>query len=164
MVFDFLFGKSKKEDQAPHSVNPSVPSPFPEKSFGDTFSDNLAHLDALIRASSNVLSVKAHLYLTVISDKLHALCSFLDDYDIRAEEEYILDKLVTRYIPDTVDLFCKLDSSQKHPGGNADKEVIKQCADFEKNIDRTFVLMKQNCQRKLDVQTSFVNERLKDQR
>ncbi len=128
--------------------------PFHEKM--DKWIDGL---DWYERECSGYVSPEAFSILRRMNDTFVEISFFLRSYQVRAEEEYILESTILKYIPDTLSLYNQLPEEERVDGDEADKQLITQFNTMFNNIKDLNKQMHENIKKDLRQQTAFVEDR-----
>lgn len=155
-MWSMIFGR--KDDRADQAAQNTPVVPPPVAPFHETFTGWLDELDWLERRNSHILSAKAFAQLRVISDELREFVMFLQTYEIRPEEAYVLEGTVRRHIPDAIQLFSRLTVPEQEAGKEADVMLLEQCEHIEKSVRDLNQSMRARVLDDLDSQTMFVEQ------
>ena len=116
-------------------------------------------LDWYERECSGYVSPEAFSILRRMNDKFNEIAFFLRSYQVRAEEEYVLESTLRKYIPETLVIFNQLPEEERMDGGDADKQLIQQFNTMFDNIKNLNQQMHENVKKDLRQQTAFVEDR-----
>lgn len=151
MVFGWL---KRNRDLLDHAEVAPV-----EKKFHEHLEDWVEELDWLERDASAFLSTDVYSRLRVINDLFRETVEFTKTYSVQAEEEYILESTLTKYIPDSLNVFRQLPANERSEGGKADLMLLEQCEDFERSVRLLNESMVNRVKNDLSAQTTFVENR-----
>ena len=156
-MWSMIFGRKgdRVDDSAQNLPTAPPPAAIP---FHETFAGWLDELDWLERYNSHILSAKAFAQLRVISDELREFVVFLQTYEIRPEEAYVLEGTVRRHIPEAIQLFSRLTVPEQEAGKEADVMLLEQCEHIEKSVRDLNKSMRARVLDDLDSQTMFVEQ------
>lgn len=155
-----LFGRKAREAaeaaanaaaQAAAAANPAVPFPV-------MLGELLDALEWDVRGSSHVLSAAAFSRLRTVCGEVHELVKFLQSYEVRAEEAYVLEGTVRRHVPEALDLFRRLTVEEQAAGGAGDVMLLEQCDHIERSLRELNASMRARVLNELDSQTLFVEQ------
>jgi len=160
MVWSIFGGRRDNQNNpvAAAAATALAPAPFPEQ-----LAEWIEELNWYERESSGILSASVYSRLRIISDLLVNINSFIKDYPIRPEDEYILKSTVTDYIPSALNIFNQLPSHEQVPGGEADVMLLDQCENIERSVRKLNTEMHERVKSNLASQTIFVENRFNNQ-
>lgn len=155
------FFKSYKPDVGDVTVVSASVTPV-----GVTFSEQmngwLEGLEIFENSSSHVLSAKVFSRLNIINDKIREVVALLDDYGVDTSTQYDLEHIVKSYVPDAVTIFNQLPDVDQVAGGEADRLLLEQCENIERNVVGLGESLRERVQRQMRTQTNFVDLRFTD--
>lgn len=115
------------------------------------------------RECSAIISPVVFSRLRVISDVLTEIATFLENYPVRAEDEYIIQSTITNYIPSTLNIFNQLPAHERGEGSEADQMLLSQCESIEHSVRTLNRDMHERVKSNLASQTIFVENRFANQ-
>lgn len=150
--------KNDSPDTAPVNLPTIITVPFHEQM--TAWLDELAWYE---RECSAIISPAAFSKLRVISDVLTEIASFLENYPVRAEDEYIIQSTITNYIPSTLNIFNQLPAHERVIGSEADNMLLSQCENIERSVRTLNKDMHERVKSNFATQTIFVENRFAHQ-
>lgn len=153
-IFDRLFGNGSP-------VNPvaQVAAAVVEQPFHVLALEQLNDLSIFVKKSSKFISTEVFSQLRVIHDILRELIGFLETHDTLVENQVVLTKIITEYIPDPLEMFLRLPTSEQINGGKADLLLREQYGILEKNARDLSIQVNEQVLSDLQTQAIFIKDR-----
>lgn len=134
--------------------------PVTTKPFYENMEEWIDELDWTERKFSSTVSPHVYSRLRIINDLFRNLIPFIEKYNIRAEEEYIIKSTLNNYIPEALSIFERL---SKEDRTRNNEQLLQQFFNIEKNVRQLIDSMEQRVESELSAHTAFVEERFSHQ-
>lgn len=158
MSFLGLFGK--RPQPVNNVINENIAAiVMPTESFSSKMTKELDKLTILARSTSNIIPNETYSRLRQVDDIFRPLLGYIDSNGCSAEQEHLLESMVTDYIPTAINAYTSLspidrnDKTSKMLNGQFDL-MLEKVADLAQ-------LVRQGALNELSIQADFIDERFR---
>lgn len=153
--FDRIFGvPSTQPVQLPESVTAAVVKPFTT-----TATEQLDSLAVYVKSVSGVISAEVYSEIRHIDDVMRPLLKFLEGQDVGMENQVIITKMITEYVPDPLQIFIRLTKAEQVEGGAADLLLLEQFNLLSVNSEKIAEEIRSQVLKELQTQAIFIKDR-----
>jgi hypothetical protein len=130
-----------------------------QKPFHEVALDQLNALAVHTKEVSNVISTDVYSRIRSIDDIMRPLIKFLENQDVAMENQVVITKMITEYIPDPLEIFVRLPKTEQADGGAADLLLIEQYAILGENAKKLAEEIRSQVLKELQTQAIFIKDR-----
>lgn len=135
--FEGLFGRRTQESAAPSSHTP------PHEAWAEKADNLLSDLAAFSRQAGRDVEPATYSELRRIEDLVRPAIADARQHPLLPEREYAIEALLTRLVPETVEAFRRVPTSQRGPGSGASaslrtqvRMLARSAADISEQVQR----------------------------
>lgn len=156
MVFGIF--KSREESfRPPAPVSDMIQSATPTVPMTDKLAKDLDVLAVKVRKSGNDIPAVAYSKLRVIDDVLRSLLKYIAIQGCSAEQEFLLNAMVTDYIPTTLDKYLQLSPADKGDSKPASLLLMQQFDILEDKSRDLAQMVRSGAIAELSTQAHFID-------
>lgn len=156
--FDRIFGTPTGEQPVVPAA-PATVEPLIAQSFAQVATSQLDSLAAYVKKISIIISPEVYSEVRSIDDSMRPLLKFLDGQDVGMENQVIITKMITEYVPDPLEIFVRLSKNEQHEGSPADKLLLEQFTLLSRNAKKIDEEIRSQVMKELQTQAMFIRDR-----